>query len=1102
MPQRPPKNKAKAASPPPTRPSPPPPSHSPQPPLDYKAVAEQWAKAKRIQAANDAEAKALGLPSERDAAKALERQREQLNRLRQKSYERRWWWTVAFWAWLLVTHAVGLWLFTSGFLLTRLVLEDTSSCTAPPIESKLAPLSIDKGCWHPKTFDRAVVIVIDALRYDFTVPQGQGQGQQAGSTEEHEHEHQHQHEFHNAFPFMYDTAVKSPRNAVLRPFIADPPTTTLQRLKGLTTGTLPTFIDAGSNFAGSAIDEDNILMQLKNAGKRIAHLGDDTWLSLFPGYFEPNISKAYDSFNVYDLHTVDNGVMDNIFPLMESKARGQWHLLIGHCLGVDHAGHRYGPDHPAMNAKLRQMNDFIRRLTATIDDKTLLVVMGDHGMDDRGDHGGESDDEIEAALWMYSKAPIFGRTSPEHAVPPANAKIRPVNQIDLVPTLSLLLGIPIPYNNLGRPIEEAFAGANGNDWANLAAVSRMASAGIERYQASYFRARGISPGSDSDSDAESPAALWAEAKKVPVASHKAMYHAFIKFQEKTLRVCKDLWARFDIPRIISGVFVTAFGVIVLILYASRDEDDEFVVMNDVELDYAEKKLEVLEFKGEAEPHADQYYHRDLLRGLWDTRFLVIVGILIAAAVYRHQPLDRLATLVMLLVLTAVGTAVHHAGKTLANLLPRTIWGWLSAVFTLSHSVGFASNSYTIWEDRILLFFTATFGFAAIVSSFRIESRVERTMAVYHSVAFILLGRLASYSTLCREEQMPYCVSTYYASVKSTVSAPWQLVIPFTAFLALPPLVKSFLTPTRSYQGLAPTWIGYVFRTGLFMSAMYWTIDAANNGAWFADKLSESTLKTIGVYLAQTILALALVAGTTAFIWAPPSVSIVSTRAPKTGQARVAILGYSNVLGSRYLLLPLNILSACLLLTKPMGAGALSLMMWQVLCLTEIIDLNNLKTETIGPIMLAILGNFYYFKTGHQAVLSTIQWDSAFIPLFTVRYPWTPLVVTLNTFAGPILAAVSVPLLSMWKVGPKQKGVLETVARSMAVFVAYYAVEALATMSWAGWLRRHLMLYRVFSPRFLMAGVLLLVLDLVLLLVTLTGVRCNTLSVSEVFGWAD
>ncbi|QUC22351.1 uncharacterized protein UV8b_06592 [Ustilaginoidea virens] len=1071
MPQRGLKTKAKAKTSNPAHP----------PASDYKTIANEWAKAKRIQAASDAEAEALGLPSQREAAQAL---RNKLNRLRHDSYQRRWWWTVAFWAWLLVIHAVGIWLFTSGFLLTRLVLEDKSSCAVPPIDGEMAPLSIDKGCWHPKTFERAVVIIVDALRYDFTVPQDPAQ----------------QHDFHNAFPFLYETAAEFPRNAFLRPFIADPPTATLQRLKGLTTGTLPTFVDVGSNFAGSAIDEDNILMQLKKAGKKIAHLGDDTWVSLFPGYFEPNISRAYDSFNVWDLHTVDDGVIDNIFPLMNPEAEGQWDLLIGHCLGVDHAGHRYGPDHPAMTAKLRQMDDFIRRLTSEIDQHTLLVVMGDHGMDSKGDHGGESDDEVEAALWMYSKTPIFGRTLPEFLTPPATAKIRPVNQIDLVPTLSILLGIPIPYNSLGRPIEEAFCGPNGDDWANLAAVSRMASAGIERYQASYFRARGMTRGSEADS----PAALWAEATKVPTPPHhEDAYKAFTRFQERTLGVCKDLWARFDVPRMMSGIVVTAVGAVLLMMYGSREQEDEFVVMNDVELDYAEARLEVVDFKGDgADPHVDQFYHKKMLRRLWDPRFVFMVGSLTAAALYRQQQrIDAVATAVVLLMLTAVGVSLHGCGKTLGSLVPRTFWGWLSVIFTLSHSLGFASNSYTIWEDQILLFFIATFGLAAIVSSLRLESKVDRTMAVYHSVVFILLGRLASYSKLCREEQMPFCVSTYYASVTTTVSAPWQLIIPFAVSVALPSIVKSFLTPSGSYEGLAPTWIGYVMRTGLLMSAAYWTIDAANNGSWLDGRLTEAALKSIGVYLAQVTLALALVAGTTAFIWAPPSVSIVSTFS-KSGQARVAILGYSNVLGSRYLLLPLNMLGACLLLTKPMGSGALALMMWQVLSLLEIVDLGAIKTEPIGPVMLAILGNFYYFKTGHQATLSSIQWDSAFIPLFSIRYPWTLIVVTLNTFGGQVLAAVCVPLLTMWKVGPKQKGVLEAVTRSLAVFVAYYVVEALATMSWAGWLRRHLMLYRVFSPRYMMAAVVLLTLDVVVLLVALTGVRTNTLSVGEVFGWAD
>lgn len=43
---------------------------------------------------------------------------------------------------------------------------------------------------------------------------------------------------------------------------------------------------------------------------------------------------------------------------------------------------------------------------------TLLVVMGDHGMTDSGDHGGESQKETDAAIFLYSPSPLF------HSPPP------------------------------------------------------------------------------------------------------------------------------------------------------------------------------------------------------------------------------------------------------------------------------------------------------------------------------------------------------------------------------------------------------------------------------------------------------------------------------------------------------------------------------------------------------------------------------------------------------------------------------------------------------------------------------------------------------------
>ncbi|KAI2612604.1 uncharacterized protein GGS25DRAFT_476109 [Hypoxylon fragiforme] len=1050
---------------------------------NYKAIVAEWARAKRQK---DLHATASSI----NASTADDTKHTALETRRKSAFESRCIWTLGFWVWLLSIHIVGILLFTSGFLLTRLVLDERSECGRPPIEPLLdweGRGTVEGGCWHPKTFDKAVIVLVDALRYDFTVPVDDGD---------------HAEVYHNALPFLYESSVQSPENAFLRPFIADPPTTTLQRLKGLTTGTLPTFVDMGSNFAGTAIEEDNLLMQWKGLGKRIVHLGDDTWTALFPGYFQPNISRAYDSLNVWDLHTVDNGVIDHIFPLLEPEKTQEWDILIGHLLGVDHAGHRYGPNHAAMTTKLQQMDGFIRNLANEIDDNTLLVVMGDHGMDSKGDHGGESDDEVEAALWMYSKQPVFGRTQPEFSTPPATAKIRPVNQIDLVPTLALLLGIPIPYNNLGRPIEETFIGPKSDAWDHLVAASGVTSAGIRRYQASYFQARGI----EQTTKPGSPASLWnnVEALLQPnteVMPWEALYPAYTAYQEETLRICKDLWARFDVPKMVLGIIVMASGVIILLFYVSRDEDEDFAVLDDAELDFAEKSLELQ--SSAAEPDVS---YKGLSRSLTTAGFIssILIGVLSFAAVFitgSDEWLLATAATSLGSMIAVAGTLFRVRGAHILNLLPNTFWGWLSVVFALSQSIGFASNSYTIWEDSISLFFLSTFGIASAVAALQRPSIGDRTLGVYHSILFVILGRVGSFSKLCRDEQMPYCTSTYYASANSSTSAPWQLVIPFAIFLILPSIIKSYMGTSRSYEGLAPMWIGYVFRTVLFLAAVYWTLDTADNSNWLTSLLEEKMLKSIHVSIAQLVLALAVVAGTTAFIWAPPCVSILTTSA-NNRTAQITVLGYGNANGARYLLLPINIAGACILLSKPMGGGAIALMLWQILSLAELIDLNDMATETIGPATLALLGNFYFFKTGHQAVLSSVQWDSAFIPLLTIRYPWSPLVVALNTFAGQILACAAVPLLVLWKTSPKRKGVLETTSRALGIFVTYYAVESLATMAWAGYLRRHLMLYRVFCPRFMMAAAVLLVVDLVGIVVALLGVRTNVLAISEVFGFAD
>lgn len=72
---------------------------------------------------------------------------------------------------------------------------------------------------------------------------------------------------------------------------AQAPTVTMPRVKALTTGSIPSFIDIILNFAESdrsstLSNQDTWLAQIKaqNRGNLVMY-GDDTWLKLFPDLF-------------------------------------------------------------------------------------------------------------------------------------------------------------------------------------------------------------------------------------------------------------------------------------------------------------------------------------------------------------------------------------------------------------------------------------------------------------------------------------------------------------------------------------------------------------------------------------------------------------------------------------------------------------------------------------------------------------------------------------------------------------------------------------------------------------------------------------------------
>lgn len=166
-------------------------------------------------------------------------------------------------------------------------------------------------------------------------------------------------------------------------------------------------------------------------------MGDSTWIELFPKRFKRKYS--YPSFNIQDLDTTDLAVEKH---LNAELKRGDWDFVVAHFLGVDHCGHKHGPLHREMARKLGEMNQIIKNVAEAMDNDTLLLVMGDHGMTITGDHGGDSEDETEALLFAYSKDIPLISNSYENFT-------STLQQIDLAPTLAAILGVPVPFSNLG-----------------------------------------------------------------------------------------------------------------------------------------------------------------------------------------------------------------------------------------------------------------------------------------------------------------------------------------------------------------------------------------------------------------------------------------------------------------------------------------------------------------------------------------------------------------------------------------------------------------------------------------------------------------------------
>lgn len=114
-----------------------------------------------------------------------------------------------------------------------------------------------------------------------------------------------------------------------------------------------------------------------------------------------------------------------------------------------------------MPPKQQEMDGIVQTLFHAMETKThlsstLLVLCGDHGMNDAGNHGASSPGETSPAL-VFLSPKLKGITPgyPSPALPGDEFDYySKVEQSDLAPTIAALMGFPISKNNLGAFIPD------------------------------------------------------------------------------------------------------------------------------------------------------------------------------------------------------------------------------------------------------------------------------------------------------------------------------------------------------------------------------------------------------------------------------------------------------------------------------------------------------------------------------------------------------------------------------------------------------------------------------------------------------------------------
>lgn len=354
-------------------------------------------------------------------------------------------------------------------------------------------------------------------------------------------------------------------------------------------------------------------------------------------------------------------------------------------------------------------------------------------------------------MFLYTRSPLKTLKKPDT-----------IKQVDLVPTLATILGVPIPFSNLGTLIIDSIPLKNKtNDWHPILYALFANVQQTFEYITEYSKNSAVFNKENLQEIFQKFSLLNARIHSVKTEED------FEKFAEDSRsflfnlrQICEDVWVQFDSFSISRGLlllFLSIFFVYMIVdgIPAQRLSEifmSTFLISSYIALLIASIFSCIL------------YY------------FELVDNLLLN--IYFSTGIASLFMLAMLVIQNWEVIALHWYERTKKNKLPNLFF----RLILILSVCGVFSNSYIVEESYVLLFLSITIVCFNVYGA-NLRSNQKRTLFIL-IVSICGLSRLAMYFWRCREEQQWCLLSDTFAMFKNLqgIKNQWTLTLISLALL--------------------------------------------------------------------------------------------------------------------------------------------------------------------------------------------------------------------------------------------------------------------------------------------------------------------------------